>query len=1178
MSKSMPVWRHIIVLFIACSGILLKTYAQNSIDAIVPNNLRFEENKNQWNDKVLFKVNIAGGRVFLEKNTLTFALHNLAELENLHHSKKERSELKHAFVKCHAYKMNFLNANPDPVIEPSEKLNYNYNYFIGNDSSKWASDVELYQSLTYKNLYPGIDLKIYGSENNLKYEYIVSPAAEPSKIILSYEGVDGIGISNNNLLINTSVSDVTEFTPFVYQLIYGKYKEVKCRYSLDEQNLVTFTFPDGYNENFFLIIDPVVVASTYAGSTEDTWGHCATYDTLGNIYEGGRSFGQGYPVTTGAYQVLFSGNVDLAIGKLNPTGSAFIYATYIGGTFDEYAQSMITDYSGNLYIYGSCGSTDYPVTSGSFDNSHNGGYDIIMTKLNPLGNALVGSTFVGGVANDGFNSIYFNYGDEYRGEIILDASDNPIVSSFSSSSNFPATAGAYDQTYNAGQDGVVFKMNSNLASMVWSTFLGGASDDAAFGLQVNSVGMIYVVGATAGNFPTTPVVMNPNYLGGLHDGFISILTSNGSSIIASTYLGTASRDELFFVDLDDDDNVYVYGLSEGVYPVTPGVYSSPGSNGRLIIKLDPTLNSVIFSTTFGSGAIVQGYNEFSPTAFLVDICQNIYVAGWGDTYGFPVTADAVQSTTDGSDFYLMVLKKDAVSLLYATFYGDPDPLPFDHVDGGTSRFDKNGIVYEAVCGCGDNFPTIPGSVSTVNNTWNCDVAVFKIDFQLGQVLAVADAAPNDTGCVPFTVNFTNNSNALDYFWDFGDGDTSSLYEPSHIYTALGTYNVMLIAIDSAKCNISDTTYLIIDVLPGPVVSLGNDTVICPGDSLLLDAGNPGMIYFWSTGESGQTIMVMDSGTYWVEVDNGICPSYDTISISVPVLNPLVDDTTSCEDSGLVLDAGVPGCIYLWSTGETTQTIIVTSDGTYWVNILIGNCSVVDTVDVVIVPSPVVFLGNDTVFCQSVSVILDAGNAGCQYNWSTGESTQVINVDTAGTYWVLVSNPYCSESDTIDISAVYPPYLGPDVLLCEENYFTLDAGPSHGIYLWSTGETTQTIGVNETGIYWVQISHLNCLVADTISIEKGGSFSVFFPNTFTPDADELNDVFKGYGEQITYYDLTIFTRWGQQIFRTNDPETGWDGTFEGVKVQHDVYVWMADYKTTCTGWNMQHKIGHVFLLR
>lgn len=1171
--------RNIFLLLLSLSYPFLSCFALPS-DSVTPNNLKFVANKNQWDSKIGYRVDINGGSVFLEKNTFTYVLHDLSEFEEKHHEMNEKSSAVSSdrkngmLVKCHAYKMHFVNANADPEIIPNEKLTTYYNFYIGSDSSKWASNVLLYKSVLYKDLYSNIDLKVFGSGENLKYEFVVNPSAEPSSIVISYEGTDGLSISDKNLIIKTSVGNVIEYQPYVYQLVNGIEKEVKCKYVLTATNTVGFDFPDGYDERFPLVIDPVVVASTYSGSTATTYGHCATYDNLGNIYTGGRCFGQGYPVTTGAFQTSFMGDVDIAIGKLNSTGSAFLYATYIGGSSDEYAHSMIVNDNGELYVYGSCGSTNYPVTAGCYDNSYNGGsYDIILSRFNSTGTALLGSTYVGGQMDDGSNDIYYNYGDEFRGEIILDGSENPLIASFSGSIDFPTTLGAYDRTYNSGQDGVVFKMNPNLTTLTWSTFLGGTGDDAAFGIQVNSVGMVYVTGGTTGSFPTTPVVLHPNYMGGSYDGFISILQNNGSSLMASSYFGTSSFDELFFIDVDDQDNIYVYGLSEGNYPITPGVYSSPGSSGRLIVKLDPTLNSVIYSTTFGAGAEAQ---NFSPTAFLVDVCQNVYVAGWGSVSGFPVTANAVQSSTDGSDFYLLVLKKDAISLLYATYYGDPNA--WEHVDGGTSRFDKRGIIYEAVCAGGSSFPTLPGSVSTVNNA-GYDIAVFKIDFQLGQVLAAAMATPSDSGCVPFTVNFANTSNGVSYIWDFGDGTPqSTVVAPSHTYNTAGTFDTKLIAIDSSKCNIADTLILRIYVTPGPEVDLGDDTTICPGDNLILDVGTPGLIYLWSTGETTQTITVADSGYYWVQVQSYDCYSWDTIHVFIPSANPLTTDTSLCSTTPLVLDAQNPGSTYVWSTGETTQTINVDSSGIYWVNILIENCPVRDSIDVTFYSQPVPDLGNDTTFCQYVDITLNAGNPGCNYFWSTGATTQTIHVDTIGTYWVDVSNSYCSASDSIVINAVYPPELGVDTTLCDEGLYTLNAGSNGATYLWSTGENTQSIVVNQPGTYWVQVFNAYCSTSDTIVIKQGGSFSVYFPNTFTPDNDGLNDVFSGMGEDIKFYELRIFTRWGQMIFETTDPTMGWNGKFEGELVPQDVYVWIADYKTSCTGHDIQHKMSHVFVFR
>src|SRR5665213_1861309 len=249
------------------------------------------------------------------------------------------------------------------------------------------------------------------------------------------------------------------------------------------------------------------------------------------------------------------------------------------------------------------------------------------------------------------------------------------------------------------------------------------------------------------------------------DGYVSHLNAAGSSLLQSSYIGTSGYDQAYFVQLDQSSNVYLFGQTAGAYPVTGGVYSNP-NGGQFIHKLNPTLSATIYSTVFGSGGNTP---NISPAAFLVDTCENVYTSGWGGqcipygstgtTFGMPVTANAFQQTTDGCDFYFFVLKKNAASLWYASFFGGVGGSD-EHVDGGTSRFDKRGVIYQSVCaGCGgtNNFPTTVGAWSQTNNSFNCNNAVIKLDFQLVNLSAVAAAAPSDTICTGSAINFTNTS-------------------------------------------------------------------------------------------------------------------------------------------------------------------------------------------------------------------------------------------------------------------------------------------------------------------------------------------------------------------------------------------------------------------------------------
>jgi gliding motility-associated-like protein len=368
------------------------------------------------------------------------------------------------------------------------------------------------------------------------------------------------------------------------------------------------------------------------------------------------------------------------------------------------------------------------------------------------------------------------------------------------------------------------------------------------------------------------------------------------------------------------------------------------------------------------------------------------------------------------------------------------------------------------------------------------------------------------------------------------------------------------------------------------------TVLCNGNVQFTNLSTGATHYHWDFGIStltNDTSNVMNPtytypvpGTYAVTLIASDNNCSDTLHIDVtihpiPIVNLGNDTVLLCQSAALTLDAGNPGYSYLWSTNETTQTIHVTSAGNYWVSVYDQYCSDVDSVNVTIHPNPDVDLGNDTVLCQSAGLTLDAGNPDFNYLWSTGETTQTIHVTSTGNYWVSVYDQYCSNEDSIKVSAISPPNLGSDVNMCGQDNIVLNAGASSGNFLWSTGANTQSIVVTEPGIYWVQISYPDCSFSDTIKVTEEGSPTMFFPNTFTPDGDGLNDIFTGIGDGASYFNMKIFNRWGQLIFETDNQYKGWDGTYQNSPVQKDLYVWTADFKT-CRG--MQHKMGFVVALR
>jgi len=1156
-----------------------------AVTSSVNTGLVFEENRNQWPGQVRFMADAGGGvRLFMEDGRFTYVKYDQEKLAEIHDKKHGSEEDHHGHPKydpknevidMHAFRVYFTGANTGARVTGQKRETWYRNYFIGNDQSRWASNVGVYKQVQYSNIYPGIDLLAYDREGWFKYDFIVTPGADASQLKMRFEGVEGIYLRDNRLVIPTSAGDLIEDRPYSYQLIGGKKVEVPCLYELSpDGNSVSFVFPGGYDENYQLIVDPTLVAATYSGAPASTmtFGHCATYDLGANIYTGGECFNTGYPTTPGAFQMTFGGGgVDVAVSKLDPNGSTLIWCSYLGGNGSDLPNSLVTNSAGELYMLGTTDSPNYPTSTGCYDNSFNGTVDIALSALNSTGTALVGSTYVGGSNNDGAGGTFFMNGhDAMRGEVVIDNAGNPWVASYTNSSNYPTTTGAYDQSLNGGFDACVFRMTPNLATLQWSTFLGGTGNELGYGIRVNNGGEAFVCGPTSSSdFPITVGSYQTTYQGGTCDGYMTHFNAAGSGLVASSFFGTAQNDVNYFIALDVPGNPYIYGTTAGTTPTTVGVYSNAGS-GNFVAKFDPNFNAPIFATQFGSPG---SYME--PEAFMVDTCENLYMSGFTSTAQYPVTNNALYSTQPGGgSCYFIVLKQNATQLMYGTFYHGW------HVDGGTSRFDPNGTIYQGICigSGGATTPVWAFDNGTSPSSW--DMFVVKIAFQLSGTIASASAAPSDTICAGSSISFTNSSIGVDYVWDFGDGSpTDTTTSPSHTYNTPGSYQVMLVAIDSTSCIVTDTTYLTITVLATPIVNLGPDTMLCNAASVLLDAGNPGLTYTWSNGATTQTITTNTPGTYWVEADNGVCQDSDTIVVSIVTPPSSFNDTMLCAGSPLTLDANNPGASYNWSTGATTQTINVSTSGIYWVDISSGSCVVTDSMQVTFIPYPVVSLANDTVICPNNTLTLDAQNPGYTYLWSTGATTQTITVTTPGTYSVTVTNELCSASDSTEVINIAPIALADSISICDVAGLTLDAGiPNATSYIWSTGETTQTIEVQEEGMYWVNVDADGCLISDTTYVdgELGGG-TLYVPNTFTPNNNNLNERFMAVSSEVVYFHMMIFDRWGQLLLETDNIHKGWDGTYKGKIVQEDVYVYKIEYRTPCSEKTVR-RIGHVLVLR
>ena len=1177
----------------------------------------FRENKGQWEDHILFRADFGSNVLFIEKGGITWMQQHPEDLAERARCKFDKNCSFWEYpVRHFVFTMKFKNGNQNHGYHGKNASKEYFNYFRGNDPEKWATDIREYQKVVFENIYEGIDYQLYVQNGMLKYDFIVHPGADPSVIELKYQGLLGIEKVYESLKLLTGINDIFEQQPYSFQILGKEEIYVESAFVLRD-SIVSFEFPSGYNDKLPLVIDPILVFSTYSGSFGDNWGTTATPGLNGEMFAAGTVFEPGYPITPGAYQTSFEAqsalnlvHVDMGITQFSPDGSARIYSTYIGGTRSEIPVSLIVNSRGELVILGVSTSANYPTTFGAYQSFYRGGQplprgntneisingsDIVISVLNADGNNLIGSTYISGTENDGVNAIDFelarNYGDQFRGEVMVDQNDNIFVATGTSSPNFPTTPNVFQPNYGGGAfDGVVFSLNRNCSVLRFSSFIGGTDSDISYSLKLDSENNLIVGGGTRSrNFPTTPGVLNPTYQGGVTDGFISKISPDGRQLLSSTYYGTNQYDQVYFVEVDLSDRIYIFGQSRGGLFPTDNVYFNQGGR-QFISRLSNDLTDLQFQTIFGSG---RGDIDISPTALMVDNCNRIYISGWGgrvnngfvpnsSTQGLAVSADAFQRTTDGNDFYFMVLEEDATDLIYATFFGgiaSIDGRGAEHVDGGTSRFSREGTIYQAVCaGCGgvNSFPTTPGVVSPLNASRNCNLGAIKYDFELNEIIARADITSGSTGCAPFTVDFRNfSTGTIDFLWDYGDGNNSNQRSPSHTFEEEGTYEVKLLALSRNNCLAPDSVILTVEVF-APTESLIDTFEICDGSPVELSAqiNEVGAAYLWNTGQNSQNIIVSEEGTYSVSTRFENCIYRDTFTIINSTPTVTIRDSIACDQSFLALTLDPRAENISWNTGETSPSIVADEAGIYRVDYIIGGCQFSDEAFITFPISPDISLIGDTLSCVgeeiSLSAIETKGIAIEQYSWSTGETGASIAVTESGTYQVRgLSQEGCDDFSEIDVFFIpalpeLPDFL--DTLICADGSLTVNLRDftEFAEINWSDGSREPSRVFENAGKFQFVIENICERLEGVVSLEKSsfnfGDLPIYFPNAFSPNGDGVNDIFKPEFPndlEILGYKLKVFDRWGNKVFESKNTEFGWDGIFDGQAMDPAVFAWIAE---------------------
>ncbi|MCZ6689050.1 MAG: SBBP repeat-containing protein [Planctomycetota bacterium] len=594
--------------------------------------------------------------------------------------------------------LELRDASPEVRVEGRRRDRAKAHFYVGKDPSNWRTDVTAYREVVYRDLWPGVDGAFRGEDGKLKYEFIVSPGGSVGSIRLAYRGAKALSIDERgDLRIETSQGTISDKAPTAYQEIDGKQVEIPCRYVLDASKEAGYRFAiqGPYDREEALVIDPSIAYSTYLGGNSIDEANGVALDGSGNAYVTGFTFSSSnfpgnsggassfdafvtalnpagavlwtafvggssaefglaiavdsagqptiagttlsadFPATAGASDELLGGFVDAFVARLSSDGSALIYATYLGGSGGEQGCGIALDASGSAYVIGSTDSADFPTTVGAFDTVLEAGnpVDVYVAKLSPDGSSISYATYLGGSSFDTGCGIS------------VDANGNACVAGFTLSDDFP-TVSALDSTLDGGQDAFVTRLDPSGSALVYSTYLGGDSFDAANGVAVDTAGNTYVVGRTrSSDFPTTASAFQTALAGSgsQDDAFVTKLSPAGA-LVYSSYLGGSASDQGIGVAVASSGDAYVTGQTfSSDFPLEGALDSTRGGAADgFIARLNATGSSLAFSSYLGGDASLDAGRGVA-----VDPAGNFVVVGCTSSSDYPTSAGAADTSFEG---------------------------------------------------------------------------------------------------------------------------------------------------------------------------------------------------------------------------------------------------------------------------------------------------------------------------------------------------------------------------------------------------------------------------------------------------------------------------------------------------------------------------------------------------
>lgn len=698
--------------------------------------LKFEANLGQFDQRARFSARAAAYDLFLtsEGAVLDFRLANSSS-----HTQSRVS-----------LNLMLKGANPRAEITGVEQQTELRNYFIGRNPRKWRTDVPTFRAVSYRGIYPGIDLNWYGSGKQLEYDFVVAPGADPRKISLTFDRDVRAAISPaGDLVLNRHGVELRQLKPVLYQEVDGKRLEVTGKYFITDRREVGFEIGK-YDASQPLVIDPTLVYATYFGGSGDDVGASIAVDGSNNIYLTGISDSVNFPIKNAAF-ASSAGLADIFVTKLDAAGANVIYSTFVGGAGLDRGNAITVDSNGNAYVAGRVDalSTDYPTTPGAYATTYRGGdFDAVVFKLNGQGNSLLFSTFLGGEENDSTEGI------------TLDAQGNVYVTGGTKSFAYPTTLGAYQGSRAGDTDAVLTKFNPAGSALLFSTFLGGGGTDRGSGVVVDSTGKVYLAGFTgSADFPTENAFQNSP--AGSFDAFVAKFdpsASGSSSLLLCSYLGGMGDDKAYGIALDNGgNNFFVIGQTTSAnFPVLNPVQAVIAGGFDAFAAKISSSGTKVYATYIGGTA------DDRANGVAVNAANEAYVSGFTASSNFP-TVNPVQGTRGGgADAFVTKINASGSAYVYSTFLGGSANESSASTVTSTNPIvlDSAGNVYLTGYTASTNFPTV-APLQAANAGGASDVFIAKIsdvspaaDFGIGASPSSRTVSPGNSTTYDVTITPT----------------------------------------------------------------------------------------------------------------------------------------------------------------------------------------------------------------------------------------------------------------------------------------------------------------------------------------------------------------------------------------------------------------------------------------